>query len=200
MRGYPPYPLRFYDIIIGANIARRPGRCGKENTVEFFLEYVMGWNLPALICLIVGIVLLVVEMFVPGFGVAGGIGLASLIAAIVLRADTLQNALITLALILLIVLVFGYFFFRSFSKGALSRSRVVLNESIHAESSPMTRQDAERLIGREGVALNLLRPAGNADFDGERLDVVTAGEFVEKGRRVRIERIEGMRILVKEIL
>ncbi|MEL7609117.1 MAG: NfeD family protein [Bacillota bacterium] len=167
--------------------------------MDFFLEYVLGWNLPALICLIVGIVLLIVEMFIPGFGLAGGIGLASLVAAIVLRADTLQNALITLALILLILLVFGYFFFRSFSRGALSRSRMVLNEAIRGGSTSLTQSEIQQLVGREGVALNLLRPAGNADFDGTRLDVVTSGEFIEKGKRVRIERVEGMRILVKEI-
>lgn len=170
-----------------------------EQTVEFFLEYVLGWNLPALICLIVGIILLVVEMFIPGFGIAGGIGIAALVTAVVLRADTLQNALITLALILLILLVFGYFFFRSFSRGALSRSRIVLNDAIRGESTALSQPDMQQLIGREGVTLNLLHPAGNAEFGGERLDVVTSGEFIEKDRPVRIERIEGMRILVREI-
>ena len=170
-----------------------------EQTVEFFVEYVLGWNLPALICLIVGIVLLIIEMFIPGFGIAGGLGIVALVAAIVLRADTLENALITLALILLLLIVFSYFFFRSFSRGALSRSRVVLNDSIHGESSSLTQLDMQQLIGREGETLNLLRPAGNADFGGTRLDVVTSGEFIDKGKRVRIERIEGTRILVKEI-
>ena len=36
-------------------------------------------------------------------------------------------------------------------------------------------------------------------FDGEILDVVTKGEFVEEGKEVTIEQVEGNRIVVKEI-
>ena len=103
--------------------------------MALFLEYVLGWNLAATICLIVGIVLMVVEMFTPGFGLAGGLGIVALLAAVVLRADNFVTGMITLALILLILLLFGVFFFRSFSKGKLSRSSIVLQDAIQGEST-----------------------------------------------------------------
>ena len=57
----------------------------------------------------------------------------------------------------------------------------------------------QELIGRKGVCLTPLRPSGNADFGGKRLDVVTSGEFISKGSYIRIESIENLRVLVREI-
>ena len=167
--------------------------------MDFIVEYVLGWNLPALLCLIAGIVLLIVEMFTPGFGVSGGLGLAALVGAIVLRADTLLNAMITLALVLVILIIAGIIFFRSFQKGRLSKSRIVLNDEIRGGSSSLAEEKMQEMIGKCGTVLNPLHPAGIAEFDGQRLDVVSHGEFVEKGSTVRIDKIEGVRILVSEV-
>jgi membrane-bound serine protease (ClpP class) len=53
-------------------------------------------------------------------------------------------------------------------------------------------------VGKSGVALTLLRPAGIAEIDGKRVDVMTAGEFLAKGCRVTVVKAEGMHILVRE--
>lgn len=167
--------------------------------MESIAEYVLGWNLPALLCLLAGVILLIVEMFTPGFGVPGGLGIAALIGAVVLRADTFKNAIITLAVVLILLLVCGIFFLRSFQKGKLSRSPIVLSDEIRGGSSSLTPETAQALLGKTGIVLNPLHPAGAAEFDGERLDVISAGEFIEKGRTVRIDKIEGVRILVSEV-
>ncbi|MPN41620.1 hypothetical protein SDC9_189174 [bioreactor metagenome] len=75
----------------------------------------------------------------------------------------------------------------------------MLKESIESESTSLSDADMKKLVGREGVSLSTLRPSGMADFDGLRLDVVSSGEFIPKGARVRIERVEGLRILVKPL-
>lgn len=167
--------------------------------MDGFMQYIMGWSLPAVMCLIVGLALMVAEMFTPGMGVPGLLGLIALVAAVVLRADTLANALITLALILVILGAAAVFVYRSFQKGALSRSAIVLKESIEERSSSLSDASSAELVGLEGVCLTALRPSGNADFDGRKLDVVSDGAFIEKGSRVRIERVEGLRILVRKI-
>ena len=162
-------------------------------------QYILGWNLPALLCLAAGIILLIVEMFTPGFGVPGGLGIVALIAAVVLRADTFKNAMITLVIVLVILIIAGIIFLRSFQKGRLSRSRIVLNDEIRAGSSSLAEEKMQELVGSIGTVLNPLHPAGIAEFDGERFDVVSHGEFVEKGSKVRIDKIEGVRILVSEV-
>lgn len=55
------------------------------------------------------------------------------------------------------------------------------------------------LLGKEGEAQTDLRPAGMVEIEGRRLDVVTAGELVEKSKRVRVVKVEGNRVVVKAI-
>jgi membrane-bound serine protease (ClpP class) len=64
---------------------------------------------------------------------------------------------------------------------------------------PATRSHREDLVGREGVARSQLRPSGTADFDGERLDVVTRGELVDAGSRIRVIENRGNRIVVRAV-
>ena len=163
------------------------------------MDYIMGWSLPALLCLIAGLLLMVYEMFTPGMGVPALLGGICLLGAIVLRADSLTTALITLILILLPLMIAAGIIFRSFSKGALSRSGIVLRDSIDGDSTPLGDKGAESLIGLEGQCVTALRPVGVGDFSGKRLDIVSAGGFIQKGARVRITAIDGVRIMVKEI-
>ncbi len=53
--------------------------------------------------------------------------------------------------------------------------------------------------GQEGMSLSQLRPAGKAEFGNMRLDVVSAGELIEAGRRIVVEVVEGNRIVVREL-
>ena len=45
----------------------------------------------------------------------------------------------------------------------------------------------------------MLRPVGRADFDGVKLDVLAEGEFVDVGKRVKVVRVEGRKIVVRQI-
>lgn len=162
-------------------------------------QYLMGWDLPAIICLVIGLILMIYEMFTPGMGFPALLGAIFLVAAIVLRADSLLTAGITLLLILIPLIIAAVIIFHSFAKGALSRSPIVLKDRISGESTPLGEEDMQRYLGREGVCLTTLRPSGNVDFDGEKLDVVSEGAFIPKGARVRVVRVEGLRVLVKEL-
>lgn len=165
--------------------------------MDFLTQYIMGWHLAALICLILGLALMVFEMFTPGMGVPGILGFCLLIAAIVLRADTFANGAFTLAIILVLLGAAAFFVFRSFKKGVLSRSPIILKESIGEKSTSLSDADMQLLVGQEGIALTALRPSGNAVFGERRLDVVSEGEFIAKGAKIVIIRVEGLRVLVK---
>ncbi len=164
--------------------------------MDFLSQYIMGWNVAAIICLVVGLALMVFEMFTPGMGVPGILGLIALIAAVVLRADTLANALLTLAIILVLLGAAGFFIFRSFKKGAISHSPIVLNDKIEEKSTSLSDEGMQALVGLEGETLSALRPSGNVMIGDRRLDVMTEGEFIGKGERVRVIRVEGLRVLV----
>ncbi len=74
----------------------------------------------------------------------------------------------------------------------------VLKDAIESGPAPLDAQ-AAALIGRRGVTLNALRPAGNADFGGQRLDVVSEASFLAQGTPVRIAKVDGNRIVVEPI-
>ena len=157
-----------------------------------FLLY-MGW--PAITCLVLGLGLMIYEMFTPGFAVPGITGLILLVLSVVLTAQSLSQALIMIVLILIVLsLVIAL---RSVTSGRLSRSPLVLKERATKEDGYLSTQDMNYFVGRHGVATTVLRPAGTADFEGVKLDVVTEGEFIEKGRPLEVIRVEGRRIVVR---
>lgn len=155
-------------------------------------------HIPALVMLIVGYVLLVVEMYVPGFGLPGVSGIILMTIGVIAMQPTPLQALI---LVLICVLLLGIAFsvaMHSISRGRLSRSRLVLNEAL-GEKKENPEEEMRYFIGKTGITHTALRPAGIAEFDGVKLNVVSDGDFVGAQRAIRVERVEGNRIVVREI-
>lgn len=157
----------------------------------------MQMMVPTLICLAVGLVLLVVEVFTPGLGVAGGIGALALLGAVLMQIGNPVGILFMIALVLFVIAIALILFLRLGSKGRFDKSKIVLSEQIQADGSGLIRQDYQTLIGQVGVAETVLRPSGKACFQGRTVDVVTAGEFILKGRQVQVVSAEGLRVLVR---
>lgn len=59
--------------------------------------------------------------------------------------------------------------------------------------------DRSALGGHTGTALSFLRPAGIASIDGQRIDVLTAGEFIPQGTPIRVVRVQGARVFVEAV-
>lgn len=55
------------------------------------------------------------------------------------------------------------------------------------------------LLGKQGIAISELRPAGVAEIEGQRVDVVTQGGMIAEGDRVRVTKVEGNRVVVEAI-
>ena len=154
---------------------------------------------PTLICLAAGVLLLLIELFTPGFGVAGGLGLLLLAAVVVMQllfGSPAVAAYIAAAVLVLIVAAL-LLFIRSFQRGKLSRSFAVLDEQIDAGSTSLSDASEQQNVGRRGVSVTPLRPAGIAEFDGERRDVMTAGEFLPAGVPGVIPEGRGLHVRVR---
>jgi len=146
-----------------------------------------------------GTILLAVEvMLAPGFGVSGILGLTALVAGIILISDTWYEAVFYSfgTIVLLGILVYLSFRFKGTQK---IWQKLSLNTRQSSQSG-YTAPDLsyEHYLGREGRALTHLRPAGTADFQGERVDVVTEGGYIQAGAPVKVIAVEGMRIVVRE--
>lgn len=187
-----------------------PGTIAAVGAAMFFAPHYMiglvqSWEI---VLFGVGVLLLLAEIFViPGFGVAGIGGLAlvagSLFAALIGNVGlafppfaALAPAVGTMAvtLILLIVLMF------SLSKYLPKSGRfghLVLAPELASASGYVSSDALDELMGKKGVAVTPLRPAGTADIGGERIDVVTRGEFVTPGVPVEIIQVRGSRVVVR---
>jgi membrane-bound serine protease (ClpP class) len=139
----------------------------------------------------------IVEMFTPGFGVAGGLGILSFAAIIVMQfaANSVEGASIVTAILLLLLAIIIVLFIRSFQKGALSRSKIVNATAVEGDSSPAAKE--KDLVGKTGIAVTALRPAGIAEIDGVRMNVSTYGNFIEPGKEVVVAAVEGLNVFVK---
>ena len=156
-------------------------------------QVLMG-NIPALLSILLGIVLIVVEMCIPGFGVPGILGLILVSVGIGVGAATALQALMLVGIVLGVLIIALPFCLRSIAKGRLSKSKMVLDTvSVDREQ---TDRVLSQLVGREGTTLTALRPAGVGLFDQGRMDVVSEGDFISEGAAVRIERVDGNRIVV----
>jgi len=156
-------------------------------------------HLPAAICLILGLVLTGVEIFLPGFGVFGVLGISLLGIVVFLGASTAIEALIIVLGILIVLGVLVFLALRSAAKGRLFKSPLILKESLDHESGYSATEEMSCFLGREGVTTTPLRPAGMADFDGVKLDVVSESTFIEMDVAVRIIQVDGRRIVVRPI-
>lgn len=165
-----------------------------------FLQMLGPAAIPTMICLVVGLVLLLVELFIPGFGVPGITGILCLSAGVIMQYawGDVRVATYLLAILLTVLILAIIWFVRSFQRGKLSKSFLVLNDSISGASTPDVEQAKRNLIGKTGKALTALRPAGIAEIEGKRYDVMTAGAFLEKGQKLEVVNAEGMHILVRE--
>ncbi|MBE5803194.1 MAG: hypothetical protein E7316_01610 [Clostridiales bacterium] len=158
-------------------------------------------NLPILICFVVGIGLIVLEAFMPGFGLPGATGVILEVIAVVLTwINHGSVAALGMTIIVLCVIAIAISMsLRSAANGKLSKSRIILNETENNEAGYRSSEDMQVFLGKEGVTTTVLRPTGMAEFDGVKLNVVSDGEFIQSGTKVRIDRVEGSRILVRSI-
>lgn len=148
--------------------------------------------------LLAGFVLLAVELVVPGFGVFGILGLASLtLGSFFVLGGGMEAFLILLAIyaVIVAVILLCYFYFPSKSRW---NPFVLWDEQKNAAGYTGS-SDLSAMLHKRGIALTPLRPAGTVELDGERMDVSSLGDYIDKGESVEVIRVEGSKLLVKKV-
>lgn len=215
-------PLFLLGGIVGAYIEFKmpgfglPGIFSIFCFTAFFLGHYLaglaGWEAPLLF--IVGLGLVIGELVVhPGTILPGLAGVAMMGGAVlwamvdrypgqpyVPDSSMLTWPLLKLALALGMASIVIYFLAKYLPRSPLF-SRIVLathnpaGTALAGVKSEFTRVP----VGAEGIARSILRPSGKAEFNGELHDVITAGQFVDPGTRVRVMAVEGSRVVVEPI-
>lgn len=162
------------------------------------LELISDVSWVSIVLFVVGFGLCTLEMFDPGFGLFGLFGILALVACVFVTADTVAEGIILTAFFAVILLIMLGIFFILVSRGKLP-NKLVLHSSTSKEEGFTGTKDLSDYMGKTGIVTTTCRPVGNADFDGEKLEVVSRGDFIDKGEVIEVVEIEGNRVVVKSV-
>jgi membrane-bound serine protease (ClpP class) len=186
-----------------------PGAIGVSSLGLFlwghWIVQLAGWE--ELLIAAVGVALLVIELiFIPGFGLAGIAGILAIFTGLVMSmvgpGDTPQFIIQTTGRVvfsILLALAALLVFMRFLPRMPIGR-KLILDTALEAgqgfESAPAS---DHALIGKTGKTTTPLHPAGIAQIEGERIDVVSEGELIDAGELISVVRVDGNRVVVRRV-
>ncbi len=152
------------------------------------------------VLLLVGVLAILIEFFVPAFGLVGVLGAGSIITGIVIAFRTLGNLTGSIFLIISLILVpvMTVLFFKTFP-GSFMGKRLILSHSQHSDDGweSHERDRYSELPGRNGICITDLRPSGMVMIEGNKYSVVSTGDYIEKDSEIDVIGMEGSRIIVE---
>ncbi len=163
---------------------------------------------------IVGLILIAVEIFVlPGFGVAGILGILCAFTALVIslldnvnfdfegvEPEKIMTALTTVVVAMfsgfVVSLVLGKKLFTAES-GAFKNLAL---QSVQEKESGFVGVDTSynEMVGKEGTAYTVLRPSGKVKIEGKIYDAVAEMAMIEKGEAVKVTKAEAAQLYVEK--
>lgn len=177
-------------------------------TLFFAPHYLLGlvevWEI---LIFVLGVGLIVVEIMMPGFGIAGisGIGLVlfALVASLVGNVgfsfpppSSFLPGLYTLAVTLVLLVASAVVSARMLPQAARI-SALVLSPELGSMEGYTSAASHTEYVGRTGPALTPLRPSGVMQIGDQRVDVLTSGEYIDVGETVRVVSVQGARVEVR---
>jgi len=159
----------------------------------------MAQTIAIVVALVVGaMVMLILEILTPSFGILGGLALAALAAAIYF-AFTLSA---TFGIALLIVSVVGVPLYlaalvRWAPRAPLARRFFLRQAENRTGQGTPDAAGLKTLVGKEGTTASPLRPAGAVRVDGRRVDAVAESGMIEAGSTARVIRARGTDVVVR---
>ena len=143
-------------------------------------------NYGGLLLIIFGVVLFVIEVYTPTFGLLTAGGVTSLIlGSFMLSKSTAPFLRISLGLIISMSLATAAFFVFALSKGIKIQWK-----------KPVTGR--EGLLGKVGIAKTDLAPEGTIFIHGERWQACAEDETIKEGEEVEVLEVKGLNLIVKK--
>ncbi|MPM61684.1 hypothetical protein SDC9_108544 [bioreactor metagenome] len=145
---------------------------------------------------ILGVGLLILEVFIPGFGLFGIAGILSILASFYFVLGGNVSALNWLAVSIVAALVIFALLIKYLPSNPAWNLFVLKDKQENSDGYSVT-PDMTQYAGKAGVAVTTLRPAGIALIEGVRADVVTFGDYIDAGTNIVVVKVEGSKIFVK---
>ena len=147
---------------------------------------------------VLGVILLLLEIFIPGFGVFGILGVLMIFASIIIASGSIVNSIYYCIIAAIVILVLGYFALKNIKQKKLN-SHLFLDSKLEKDDGFVSSKDMKNYLHKQGCTISYLRPFGKIDIEGEVLDATTENAFIQKNTKVKVVRVEGNKIIVKEM-
>lgn len=165
----------------------------------FFGHSIAGFaGFETLIIFVIGFILVIAEFFVPG-GILGVIGGSLILISLLFAGASVTHMAYSILIAMFVAVVGMVVIMKFFGKKLHIFSKLVLKDATTSEEGYVSNENRDELVGKTAVTLTPLRPSGVADCEGERLDVVSEGNFIDNNKQVKIVKVEGSRIVVREV-
>ncbi|MBM7581825.1 membrane-bound serine protease (ClpP class) [Caldicoprobacter guelmensis] len=164
---------------------------------NFLAGYTEWWSI---MLFVIGLILLAIELAVPGFGVFGIGGIIAILGGLVFSASDFAKGMMAVGIALLAAIIAIPILYGLFGGPRLLR-KLVLTEKVVTvkEAQPMQKAGHVQLVGKAGSVVTPLRPAGIVEIEGVKYDVVSDGEFILPGEKVKVVEVEGSKIVVTRL-
>lgn len=176
------------------------GSIGVISLILFFYGHLIAGlaGYEVFVLLIIGLALIIVEFFVPG-GILGGLGAMSIVVSLFMATDNIFALSLSLLIAISLTIFVAIFLYKriGLQKGLLRY--IILSDRETVDKGYVSSVSREQLIGLKGRALTPLRPSGTGLFEGERLDIISVGNFINQEDPIEIISVNGSRIVVKRI-
>ena len=175
---------------------------GGLSIISFFIYFILvgtgTWV--TFLLFLAGIFLLILEIFIPDFGLIGITGVVLVGLGYLSNQNDLWGSLLDLGLAIVIAVVTAYILLKKGYTFLPGKSSLILGTALEKDRGYSTAKDYSLFLGKTGTASTTLRPSGKADIDGQTLDVVSDGAIIREGSRVQVIHVEGIKIIVKELV
>lgn len=156
-----------------------------------------GQNLLVFIIFLLGILMLIVEFYVPDFGIIGMFGLLAISISLYMHLNDIGDVVLTL-LAMILVSAIGIFVPIKLGKDLAISNGFVLGTSSKKEKGYSSHKDFTYLLGKKGVTVTALRPVGRGEFDEEYYEVVSSEDMIQSGTPIYVSKVEGAKIYVRK--
>lgn len=176
-----------------------PGTMALASLFLFFFGHLVAGlaGYETIIIFIIGVGLVIAEFFLPG-GIAGIIGSLAIIGSIIMAGGNPLYMGISVLIAVAIAATGMGIIMKFFGKKLHLLNKMVLMDSTDTESGYVSNVNRTELLGKVAKTTTPLRPAGTIELGSERIDVVSEGSYIERGKSVIIVKVEGSRIVVRE--
>ncbi len=139
----------------------------------------------ALTLVVIGYILIIIELFVPGFGIFGIIGGLMAVVGLGLGLVYVPYFWIVLVIVIISLIVFIKFF--------KFPNKLILDDKVGDD----VQLDKSFLVGKEGVTATVLKPVGKCTIDDNDYECYSTGGIIQIGVQIVVKEIKENKVFVK---